>query len=116
TAIERTFLAYHRTSMVFALTGTVVAQLYVLNHKPNTNPTFGYYVLGKPLAVTLVAFSIAFSIMGWWRWYTWQRNTIRGGVIVGGWELQSVWLVMMLFLLAVFGVFLALLVEKSFFT
>lgn len=102
--------------MVFALTGTVVAQLYVLNHKPNTNPTFGYYVLGKPLAVTLVAFSIAFSIMGWWRWYTWQRNTIRGGVIVGGWELQSVWLVMMLFLLAVFGVFLALLVEKSFFT
>ncbi|KAF8431354.1 hypothetical protein BGX38DRAFT_1053705, partial [Terfezia claveryi] len=63
-AIERTFLAYHRTSMVFALTGTVVAQLYVLNHKPNTNPTFGYYVLGKPLAVTLVAFSIAFSIMG----------------------------------------------------
>ena len=82
--------------MVFALLGTVVAQLQVLNHKPNTNPTFGYYVLGKPLAAALISFSIAFSIMGWWRWYTWQRNTIRGEVVVRGWELQTVGLIMML--------------------
>jgi len=82
--------------MVFALVATVVAQLHLLNHKPNPSPTFGYYVLGKPLAVALVAFSIGLSIMGWWRWYTWQRNTIRGKVVVKGWELQSVGLAMML--------------------
>lgn len=82
--------------MIFALSGTVVAQLFVLNHKPNPNPTFGFHVLGKPLAVTLISFSIAFSILGWWRWFNWQRNTIRGIVVVGGGEIEGVGFLMML--------------------
>lgn len=95
TAIERTFLAYHRTALVFALAATSVAQLFVLNHKANPNPSFGFYVLGKPLAVALVSLSLGLTLLGWWRWYTWQRNTIRGVCIVGGWELEGILFVMM---------------------
>ena len=80
---------------MFALTATLVAQLFVLNHKANPNPHFGFYVLGKPLAVTLVCLSLGLTLLGWWRWYNWQRNTVRGVCVVGGWELEGVLFVMM---------------------
>ena len=88
-ALERTFLAYHRTSLVFALTATVVGQLFLLNHKPNPNPAFGFHVIGKPLVSTLVGFALLFSILGWVRWFRWQRALLGGSCIVGGWDVEG---------------------------
>ena len=85
-----------------------MAQLFVLNHKANPNPSFGFHVLGKPLAATLVSLSLGLTLLGWWRWYNWQRNTMNGVCVVGGWELEGVLFVMMLV-----GFFSPILKEKG---
>ncbi|KAF8469716.1 hypothetical protein BDZ91DRAFT_720757 [Kalaharituber pfeilii] len=115
-ALERTFLAWHRTSLVFALSSTVVTQLYVLNHKPNPDPVFGFYVLGKPLAASMVCLAIGFSIVGFLRWWKWQHALVRGKGITGGWEIEGVGLMVIVYFSAVFGLVLGIGIDKMYFS
>lgn len=86
TALERTYLAYHRTGMVLAMLATATAQLTVINHAPSPSPSFGFYVIGKPLAAALAACALINSIVGGLRWWRLQQGLLRGVAISGGRE------------------------------
>jgi uncharacterized membrane protein YidH (DUF202 family) len=115
-ALERTYLSYHRTSLVLSLIGVVVTQLQVLQRAPNPDPKFGFYVLGKPLAATLVLCAMCTSVLGWLRWWHWQRILLRGKAISGGWELSLVGILVGLLLTVLFGLILAVDVKKIYFS
>ena len=69
------------------MVGVVTAQLLRLQHSVDPNPTFGYYILGKPLAGIFIACSIAVTLLGAFRFWRQQNAMIRGKVHAGGWEI-----------------------------
>ncbi|KAF8535405.1 hypothetical protein BDD12DRAFT_855570 [Trichophaea hybrida] len=115
-ALERTYLSYHRTSLVLCFFSVLIAQLQVLQHAPHPDPHFGFYVLGKPLAASLIVCAIFVSVMGWVRWWHWQRTLLRGKAMAGGWEVQAVGVVVGLLMVVVFGLVLAVDVKKIYFS
>jgi uncharacterized membrane protein YidH (DUF202 family) len=86
-ALERTFLGYLRTSLALSMIGVTVAQLFRLQHNPNPNPIFGFYVLGKPLACICQAAAIYCLILGAYRTWRIQAAMVRGKAISGGIEI-----------------------------
>ncbi|TGZ83374.1 hypothetical protein EX30DRAFT_394594 [Ascodesmis nigricans] len=86
-ALERTYLAYHRTSLVLALFSVIIAQLQVLQHAPQPDKTFGFYVLGKPLSGLFASMAILVSVVGVARWWRLQQALLRGKAVGGGWEI-----------------------------
>lgn len=72
--------------MVFAMLATATAQLTVINHAPSPSSSFGFYVLGKPLAVSLAGCALLSSMVGGFRWWRLQRGLLRGVAISGGRE------------------------------
>jgi uncharacterized membrane protein YidH (DUF202 family) len=90
----------------------VVTQLQVLLHAPNPNPTFGFFVIGKPLAVVLVAAAIATNLLGALRWWHWQRTLLRGKALAGGWEMVAVGGVAATIVVLTFVLLLAITVRK----
>ncbi|RPB14248.1 hypothetical protein P167DRAFT_543800 [Morchella conica CCBAS932] len=90
TSLERTYLSYHRTAMVFGMLSVVTAQLTVINHAPNPSPTFGFRTVGKPLSVVLACCALIISIVGVLRWWRLQNGLLRGVSISGGRELVVV--------------------------
>lgn len=111
-ALERTYLAYYRTSMQLALASVIVSQLFILNHSANPHPSFGYHVLGRPLAATLASLAIAVAVMGWVRWWRWQRTLLRGKALVGGADITSMAILWGLLLVVLFGLMLAVGITK----
>jgi uncharacterized membrane protein YidH (DUF202 family) len=89
-ALERTFLAYLRTSQAFALLGIFVAQLFRLQHAPNPDPVLGYYVVGKPLACICHGAAIFTLLFGACHWYRQQAAMLRGKVHSGSFEIKAV--------------------------
>ncbi|KAH8151390.1 uncharacterized protein LAJ45_04592 [Morchella importuna] len=89
-ALERTYLSYHRTAMVFGMLSVVTAQLTIINHAPNPSPTFGFRTVGKPLSVVLACCALIISIVGVLRWWRLQNGLLRGVSISGGRELVVV--------------------------
>ncbi|POS83036.1 hypothetical protein EPUL_006152, partial [Erysiphe pulchra] len=91
-ALERTFLAWLRTSLAFASIGVAVTQLFRLNTVRSSNPTTDYYEtilissnatqhisrLGKPLGITFIGISIATILLGSNRYFECQKWIIRG--------------------------------------
>ena len=116
TALERTYLSYHRTSLTLSLISVVIAQLQILQRAPNPDSKFGFHVAGKPLAAMLLVCSITTSILGLVRWHHWQRTLLRGSAISGGWELGMVGVLVFFVLVMLFGVALALNIKKGYFT
>ncbi|KAI5800465.1 hypothetical protein FPQ18DRAFT_56613 [Pyronema domesticum] len=112
-ALERTYLSYHRTSLVLSLISVIIAQLQVLQKSPAHDTRFGFHVLGKPLAVTLVLCSMLTSLIGVIRWWHWQQTLLRGKAICGGWELSVVGLLGFTLLVTVFGLVLAVGIKKT---
>jgi uncharacterized membrane protein YidH (DUF202 family) len=82
--IERTFLAWLRTSLSFASIGIAITQLFRLNtslsspasHHPETNTHLRH--LGKPLGATFIAISILMLGIGFHRYFEAQHYVIRG--------------------------------------
>lgn len=84
-ALERTFLAWLRTSLSFASIGIAVTQLFRLNttisdpsSSPNGSPQARLRHVGKPLGATFIAISILILFIGFHRYFEAQHYVIRG--------------------------------------
>jgi uncharacterized membrane protein YidH (DUF202 family) len=89
-ALERTFLAYLRTSLILVMTGVTIAQLFRIQHAPDTNPTFGFYVIGRPLSAMFISMAILVMVVGAFRFWKLQGGLVRGKAYAGGWEVLLV--------------------------
>lgn len=87
TANERTYLGYLRTSVALSMLGVVIEQLYRLDPSTDRSPTFGYYVLSKPLAAMLQCSALGMTLLGAIRFLRQQHAMSIGKVHVGGWEI-----------------------------
>jgi uncharacterized membrane protein YidH (DUF202 family) len=87
TALERTFLGYLRTSLILVVTGVTIAQLFHLQHAPNANRNFGFYVIGRPLSVIFNGMAILMILIGAYRFWRLQHGLVRGKAYAGGWEI-----------------------------
>ncbi|KAA6407583.1 MAG: PF02656 domain-containing protein [Lasallia pustulata] len=81
-ALERTFLAWLRTSLAFASIGIAVTQLFRLNTSINGDgakaPAAQMRQLGKPLGATFLGISILVLLVGGRRYFESQYWIIRG--------------------------------------
>ncbi|KIL84878.1 hypothetical protein FAVG1_11748 [Fusarium avenaceum] len=112
-ANERTFLGYLRTSVMMSMVGTMVAQLFTLHHEGYHVHGFGYFVTGKPLALTCYAFSIGTILLGAVRTWRHQQIMMRGKALVGGFEIHLLGICSMLLILVFFSLLLGIDVSKE---
>ncbi|EOA90409.1 uncharacterized protein SETTUDRAFT_167276 [Exserohilum turcica Et28A] len=85
-ALERTFLAWLRTSLSFASIGIAITQLFRLNTSLSNAPDFQSPAspqaklrqLGKPLGATFIGISILMLLIGFHRYFEAQHYVIRG--------------------------------------
>lgn len=89
-ANERTYLGYLRSSLALSVIGVLIAQLYTIQHAPDTDPVFGYYVLGKPVATIVQASALLVALLGTSRFWRQQNAMVQGKVLVGGLEVQVI--------------------------
>ena len=89
-ANERTFLGYLRTSLALSMLGIVIAQLFRLQHTIDPSKTFGYFILGKPLAAVLECVAMATALIGAHRFWRQQMAMMRGKCLAGGWEIVAI--------------------------
>lgn len=89
-ALERTFLAYIRTSTVIAMQGVLVAQLFRLQRPSHAVDRLSFYEVGIPLSVTCHFVAVVIALIGAFRFWRQQNAIVRGKVYAGGWELNSV--------------------------
>ncbi|KAJ5104240.1 hypothetical protein N7532_004769 [Penicillium argentinense] len=95
-ALERTFLAYIRTSVVIAMQGVLVAQLFRLQRTGVKEDRLRFYQVGIPLSVTCHCVAIVVAVIGAYRFWRQQSAISRGKVHAGGWELNSVGILLFL--------------------
>ena len=82
-ALERTFLAYIRTSNSFVLLGVVIVQLFILaDANRTTGIVFAAFV---STMATLVA------MLGCARYFYQQKLLLRGRTTAGGWDVHLIW-------------------------
>ncbi|KAH8692118.1 hypothetical protein BGW36DRAFT_387035 [Talaromyces proteolyticus] len=110
-ALERTFLAYVRTSAAFSMQGVLVAQLFRLQVEQKTR--FDFYTVGIPLSIAYQCCAIVVALMGAYRFWRQQNAIARGKVIAGGWEINSMGVLAVLAALALFALAVAIIVELS---
>ncbi|CAG8889752.1 unnamed protein product [Penicillium egyptiacum] len=91
-ALERTFLAYIRTSTVIAMQGVLVAQLFRLQRPSGkvTRHRLSFYEVGIPLSIACHVVAVIVALIGAVRFFRQQNAIVRGKVHAGGWELNSV--------------------------
>ncbi|KAH7132649.1 hypothetical protein B0J11DRAFT_429022 [Dendryphion nanum] len=83
-ALERTFLAWLRTSLSFASIGIAVTQLFRLNTSITkdknvaSSPSIKLRNVGKPLGATFIGISILILLIGFHRYFEAQHYVIRG--------------------------------------
>ncbi|KAL5336894.1 hypothetical protein BJX70DRAFT_400234 [Aspergillus crustosus] len=88
-ALERTFLAYIRTSVILAMQGALIAQLFRLQ-APSSTSALGYHEVGVPLSVTCHVAAIVTAVLGAHRFWKQQDAIAREKVYAGGWELNCI--------------------------
>ncbi|KAL2837047.1 hypothetical protein BJY01DRAFT_47578 [Aspergillus pseudoustus] len=88
-ALERTFLAYVRTSVVLAMQGVLIAQLFRLQ-AANSTKGLGYHEVGVPLSITCHCAAILTAVLGALRFWKQQSAIALGTVYAGGWELNCI--------------------------
>ncbi|KAF2754099.1 cation efflux protein [Pseudovirgaria hyperparasitica] len=89
-ALERTFLAYVRTSVALSMTSVITAQMFRLQHSIKPDAEFGFYKVGKALAATFQAAALVVVLVGAYRFWRQQNALVRGKVYARGWELMVV--------------------------
>ncbi|QDS76124.1 hypothetical protein FKW77_006848 [Venturia effusa] len=77
-ALERTFLAWLRTSLSFASIGIAITQLFRLNTSIIGGKEPRLHHVGKPLGSTFIAISIVILFIGFHRYFESQHYVIRG--------------------------------------
>ncbi|KAI2618513.1 hypothetical protein GGR54DRAFT_159417 [Hypoxylon sp. NC1633] len=79
-ALERTFLAWLRTSLSFASIGIAITQLFRLNTSIGPeDPRFQTIRhIGKPLGATFIGISILILLLGYRRYHQGQQWVIKG--------------------------------------
>ncbi|KAI0845130.1 hypothetical protein F5Y00DRAFT_247111 [Daldinia vernicosa] len=79
-ALERTFLAWLRTSLSFASIGIAITQLFRLNTaiEPDDPQFLTIRRVGKPLGATFIGISILILLLGYRRYYQGQQWVIKG--------------------------------------
>ncbi|MCJ1291387.1 hypothetical protein MMC34_002930 [Xylographa carneopallida] len=106
-ALERTYLGYMRTSMVFATIGVTIAQFFRLKNEGAVNPPFGFFTLGIPLACAFIGSALVITVVGSWRFWRQQNALARGKIHVGGWEINTVAMVSLLLVIILLALILA---------
>ncbi|CAG8135424.1 unnamed protein product [Penicillium salamii] len=89
-ALERTFLAYIRTSTVIAMQGVLVAQLFRLQRPTGPVDRLSFHDVGVPLSVACHFVAVIVALIGAFRFWKQQNAMARGKIFAGGWELNSV--------------------------
>ncbi|KAJ9192887.1 hypothetical protein DTO164E3_8120 [Paecilomyces variotii] len=91
-ALERTFLAYIRTSVATSMLGVLIAQLFRLQRERLSPPPhgFGFYTVGIPLSVACHGVAILIAALGAHRFWKQQHAIALGKVYAGGWELYCI--------------------------
>ena len=89
-ALERTFLGYLRTSLALSMIAVLITQLFRLQHSDVPDKTFGFFVLGIPLACIFIIAAIFVLLLGSYRVWRQQNAILRGKIHVGGWEINAV--------------------------
>ena len=98
-ALERTFLAWFRTSVALVSLGVVITQLFVLR---NLNPT-----IGKIFGALLAFGGICTSLVGCARYFRLQSLLIQGKSLTGGWYIILILLLQGLLFFSLFIIVLA---------
>ncbi|CAP79847.1 Pc12g02200 [Penicillium rubens Wisconsin 54-1255] len=112
-ALERTFLAYIRTSLVVAQQGVLIAQLFRLQAAEALADRLGFRRVGTPLSVACHCVAILVALVGAYRFWRQQNAIARGKVFAGGWELNSVGILLGCITLTVLIVSIAMVVETD---
>ncbi|KAJ5989655.1 hypothetical protein N7481_004865 [Penicillium waksmanii] len=110
-ALERTFLAYIRTSVVIAMQGVLIAQLFRLQRSDQNQDRLRFYQVGIPLSVTCHCVAIIVALIGAYRFWRQQSAIARGKVHAGGWELNSVGILLFLIILVTLVISVVIIVE-----
>ena len=90
TALERTYLAYIRTSIALALTGTLVAQFAVLSDRMYTAQGVSMKQVGTPIAVTLDVMALIVAAVGGARYMRQQSLLIQKRWVTGGFDILTI--------------------------
>ncbi|KAJ5462384.1 hypothetical protein N7530_010589 [Penicillium desertorum] len=112
-ALERTFLAYVRTSLVVAQQGVLIAQLFRLQAAEALADRLGFRRVGTPLSVACHCVAILVALVGAYRFWRQQNAIARGRIFAGGWELNSVGVLLGCITLTVLIVSIAMVVETD---
>ncbi|QQK40137.1 Translation initiation factor IF-2 [Penicillium digitatum] len=99
-ALERTFLAYVRTSTVIAMQGVLVAQLLRLQRPSEKVDRLSFHEVGIPLSVACHFVAVFVALTGAFRFWRQQNAIARGKVYAGGWELNSVGILLFMVIVA----------------
>lgn len=112
-ALERTYLAYIRTSMAISMIGVLIAQLFRLQHSSQPDKVFGYHAVSVPLACICQAVATGLAIIGAHRYWRQQNAMARGKVRAGGWEMTVTAIAVFLLTLTLFAVLVGINVHKD---
>lgn len=88
-ALERTFLAYIRTSVILAMQGVLIAQLFRLQ-SPHSSEGLGFHRVGVPLSVTCHCAALVTAVLGAHRFWKQQSAIALGTIYSGGWEMNCI--------------------------
>ncbi|SLM34067.1 Domain of unknown function DUF202 [Lasallia pustulata] len=112
-ALERTFFAYIRTSLAFAMLGIYIAQLFRLQHTLDSGSGFGFFTLGIPLACLCTGAAIVIAVLGAYRFWRQQSAMLRGKIHVWGWDMAAIAFAAFSVTMVIFGVIIAVNVDKA---
>ena len=82
--------------MAFVNLGVLISQLFRLQHTETPDRVLGYFVLGIPLAATLIGAGILILLFGAHRTWRQQHALLCGKIWAGGWEVVAVIIVCLL--------------------
>ncbi|KAJ5153743.1 uncharacterized protein N7500_009182 [Penicillium coprophilum] len=89
-ALERTFLAYIRTSVAVTQHGVLIAQLFRLQAAEALADRLGLRKVGTSISITCYGVGILVALVGAYRFWRQQDAIAKGRIYAGGWELNSV--------------------------
>ena len=97
-ALERTYLAWFRTSVAITSFGIVITQLFILR---NLDP-----IKGKVLGAILAFGGVVSNLLGCIRYFSQQSLLLQGKALCGGWHTTVILVLLTMILLTLFVIVL----------
>lgn len=88
-ALERTFLAYHRTALSIAMFAVVITQLLFLS-VPAIERSDMEKRIFPAFCIALLGMATMLQILGAIKYWRWERGIMSSKAMVGGWELMLI--------------------------